>query len=78
MMQVYPSAGYKFEFNPVIKSPITIYGPNQKKICSISGPTKADSCSYKIKCEDWLLSQGLVAKKDYNFNVGRILMQTLI
>lgn len=31
MMQVYPSAGYKFEFNPVIKSPITIYGPNQKK-----------------------------------------------
>lgn len=79
MWQVHESEGYKFEFNATIKSPITIYEPNQTKSCSsISGPIEAQIYLYKIKCEDWLLNKGILTKKDYYHNVGQILIEALI
>lgn len=79
MIQVHQSAGYKFKFNAAIKSPITIYAPNQTNSCSsISAPVKTDISSYKIKCEDWLLNKGILTKTRYYYNVGRILIEALI
>lgn len=79
MMQVYQSAGYKFKFNAETKSNIAVYKPNQtNSCCSILGPNESDVSLYMIKCEDWLLNKGILTKRDYEYNVGRILIDKLV